>query len=533
MIQKTVLGKLVVATCVVALLGVTGCGLSRFCGVKPKPAAPVEAPPKVVVKPVEVIPMGGPCPVRSLENGIRMAVYAIPTGERSSSIILLEKSGPEKVNVGQEFSYKIKVTNLTDCPLDSVVLTERLDPGLTFKSADPKAESVTGQIVRWDLGTIEGQKSREVLVWVSATEQGEFIHCANVTYIPRLCLTILAINPNIGLTQSAPRESLKCDPVPVTLVVKNTGTGDATNVKVTANLPDGVVTTDGQSSESFDVGTLTQGESKELTTTVNANKTGPFEVTSRATGDGNLSATASSTTVVRQPVLTIAKASSRRMVFLGQTFEFDITVANTGDWPAEQTVVTDELPEGAEFVSASDGGAEAAGVVTWQLGTLAPNQSKKVSMTVRAGKITNAQNTAKAEAVCAQAVTASAAIPMKGIPAILLEVIDVEDPIEVGDSVTYVIVATNQGSATGTNITITCALEASGQFVSAGGATEATQTGPIVKFAPLPELAAKAKAEWKVVVKAIKADDVRFRVTMTSDQIGRPVEETEATNFYE
>ena len=36
----------------------------------------------------------------------------------------------------------------------------------------------------------------------------------------------------------------------------------------------------------------------------------------------------------------------------------------------------------------------------------------------------------------------------------------------------------------------------------------------------------------EVVVKAIKPGDVRFRVTMNSDQLTRDVEETEATKFY-
>ena len=52
-------------------------------------------------------------------------------------------------------------------------------------------------------------------------------------------------------------------------------------------------------------------------------------------------------------------------------------------------------------------------------------------------------------------------------------------------------------------------------------------------FAPLAKPAPKAKAEWRVVVKAVKAGDVRFKVTMNTDQLTRPVEETESTNLYE
>ena len=65
--------------------------------------------------------------------------------------------------------------------------------------------------------------------------------------------------------------------------------------------------------------------------------------------------------------------------------------------------------------------------------------------------------------------------------------------------------------------------------------------GQRLKQSPIKELAVKytlpvlqpgARAEWQVVVKAVKAGDVRFKVEMTSDQLSRPVEETEATNLY-
>jgi len=51
-------------------------------------------------------------------------------------------------------------------------------------------------------------------------------------------------------------------------------------------------------------------------------------------------------------------------------------------------------------------------------------------------------------------------------------------------------------------------------------------------MAPLASLPAKEKAVWRVVVKALKPANIRFKVTMLSDQLTRPVEETESTNQY-
>ena len=71
------------------------------------------------------------------------------------------------------------------------------------------------------------------------------------------------------------------------------------------------------------------------------------------------------------------------------------------------------------------------------------------------------------------------------------------------------------GFAEDTNVIIKTMLEDSMQFVSATGATNGTLSGSTVTFAPLPSLAPKAKASWRVTVKAVKAGDVRLRLPWT------------------
>ena len=118
------------------------------------------------------------------------------------------------------------------------------------------------------------------------------------------------------------------------------------------------------------------------------------------------------------------------------------------------------------------------------------------------------------------------------MPAILLEVVDLDDPVEVGNQTTYEIKVVNQGSAVGTNIGITCTLPTEMQYITSGGPTEGRLDGNTLRFAPLPSLAPQASATFRVTVRGASAGDVRFKVSMISDQITAPVEETESTNIY-
>jgi len=234
---------------------------------------------------------------------------------------------------------------------------------------------------------------------------------------------------------------------------------------------------------------------------------------------------------VHQPVLAITKTGPDRL-FLGRPGTYQITVTNKGDAPAVDTIVEDTIPEGVQGVKASSGGSLSGSKIVWQLGTLAINASKTVSVTYTPSKGGTYTNVASAAAVCADAVTATVRTGVEGIAAVLLEVVDVEDPIEVGAQETYIVTATNQGSAPDHNVQITCVLEDAQEYVSSDGPTRATAEGRTIRFAPLSVLPVGQKATWKVVVRALQAGDIRFQTIMNTQELGRSVEETEATRQY-
>jgi uncharacterized repeat protein (TIGR01451 family) len=120
-----------------------------------------------------------------------------------------------------------------------------------------------------------------------------------------------------------------------------------------------------------------------------------------------------------------------------------------------------------------------------------------------------------------------------GIPALLLEVVDNPDPVEVGSGTTYTIRVTNQGTANATNVVIQSMLADGEELVQAGGATAASASGAQVQFAPVPVLAPGQVVEFLVEVKAVKATgDVRFRTMMNADQLTDAVREEESTRLY-
>jgi uncharacterized repeat protein (TIGR01451 family) len=484
---------------------------------KPAPVTPVKPKPKP--KPKPVASACGPSTV--LRN------YPC----QDCAVIQLNKTMPGEVQLNAPFDYTINVTNTTDMTVADVVVTENIPVNLSVKNADPAATKDGGKLV-WKLGSFDPKQSRKIIVSGVATNTDCVKTCANATYVLPACANVKVVQPKLQLKKTAPAEVLLCDPIPVKFVVTNPGTGSARNVKIEDTLPAGLRTAEGRSKLVFDAGTLAAGQSRQFSATLKAGKTGTYVNKAVASSAAGLKAESETRTIVRQPVLAISKTGPEKR-YLGRSVDYEITVTNKGDAPAKNLLLEDQLPSGVKFVSASDRGKVVAGKVQWNLGSLSPGQSRKVSVTVMPDKAGTITNSVTATATCAEGVRASVKTSVAGIPAVLLEVIDIDDPVELGGQTTYVIIATNQGSSPGTNISIVCTLEDNEQYVSSSGATRGTLAGDIVTFAPLRNLAPKAKATWRVVVKAVKAGDVRFKVTMNTDQITRPVQETEATHLYE
>lgn len=447
--------------------------------------------------------------------------------------IACSKTAPASVVAGQQFEYRINVANPSPVEAKEVVVTDNLPAGITYVSSSPAAD-VDGQSLTWELGEIAGDAQKTIAVQVKATKTGRVENCVDVKAAmglsTRCCATTAVVSPKLAVEKRCPPTVILCDPIDYVITVRNTGDGTATNVQVTDQLPEGVTTTDGKRSVTAQIGTLAAGQSREIRISAKATRAGAFENTVTAKADGGLTAESSCTTKVTQPVLEVVKAGPE-MRYVGRDAIFKITVTNEGDAPARDTVLVDPVPTGTTFVSADSNGRLDRGAVTWSLGTLDPGASRSVTLTLKATQRGAFRNTATATAYCAEG-SGSAPLNVEGVAAILLEVIDVEDPIEIGANVTYIITVTNQGSAEDSNIVVECGLPDEVEYVSSDGPTRATATGKVVRFAPVASLAPKAKLVYRVVVKGLEAADVRFRTSMDSDVIDPAVEETESTHIY-
>ncbi|MEJ2705705.1 MAG: hypothetical protein P8Z79_24980 [Sedimentisphaerales bacterium] len=449
-------------------------------------------------------------------------------------IVRLDKSMPTEIGLNSPFEYTITLENLTETTLNGIVVNEEVPEHFKFQGASPPPDREDGNKLIWDIPSLGPKANTQLRITGMGTHVEALKHCTTViTPVIPACTSVQVIQPELQLTKTSPPDVLLCDVIPVRYVVTNTGTGSVRNVKVSESLPGGLRTTDGKDEVIFDAGTLMAGQSRQFSAELRATKTGKYISKAVATSTtGTRAESPRTTTTVGLPILSIKKTGMETQ-YIGRPITYEITLANKSDVPAKNTILEDIIPSGVTGVKATSGAKLSGSKLVWEFGTLAPDMTKTVKVSYTPSRAGTLASTATASAYCAEAVASSVRTTVTGISALSLEVVDVEDPVRVGSNATYIIRVENQGSATATNIRVSCMLEDYVRYVSSAGATPGAQEGQSVRFLPLATLAPKAKAAWRVVVEAVRPGDARFKAVMHADQLSRPVEETESTHLYE
>jgi uncharacterized repeat protein (TIGR01451 family) len=323
---------------------------------------------------------------------------------------------------GEQVSYVITITNAGPSDANAVMVSDPLPPGLTAVSATPDAGFCTaaGTDVSCDLGVVAAAATVSVLVVADVAPDV----VDDVTNTATVSTATDDPNPdnNTGSTTNTPEPAadLTIDKTLTTSVVvpgesvtyevtvTNDGPSAAQSVVVedpfvaeliptSASATDGTCAVDGQQ-----VTCTINSIAPEATVTI----TIEADVAPGAGGDVSNEATVSSATPDPDPSNNsdVAVGTSVRSADIavvktapavatgGEELLYTLVVSNDGPSTARAVSLTDTLPSGTSFVSASPGCAQSSGVVTCAVGDLAPGAPRSLSIVVTLPNVADTTN---------------------------------------------------------------------------------------------------------------------------------------------
>ncbi|WP_226701838.1 isopeptide-forming domain-containing fimbrial protein [Microbulbifer elongatus] len=425
---------------------------------------------------------------------------------------------------GDQITYTINYGNRGELDATGVVITESLPEYVTFDPADNPGWTLNGDTLTFNVGDLAAGETGSVELVVTVIEplpagveetnntvsiDGDETNGVDPTPEDNtdVDVTPLIAAPDYVIDKienfddpAAPGETISWD-----IVVTNEGNQDGTGVVVTDTLPtgdffdagftasDGGVVDLDAGTVTWDIGDLAVGETVTLTLTTTVNENVPpvllptqvnsVEVTDDGTNgpdptpENNSDSEPFDITLVD---LAITKDDGGISTTPGGSITYTLEYANIGGFDAEDTVITETLPDNVTFDVANSDPRwvdQGDGTLTLDLGTVASGESGSVTFTV----IVDNPLPAGVEEILNETEidygggngpdqnlsnnTDDDTTPIDAAPDYVIDKIEnFEDPANPGDSIEWTIVVTNEGNQDGTGVVITDALPSTNLF---------------------------------------------------------------------
>ena len=450
--------------------------------------------------------------------------YFIDTG-----LVTLTKVAPGEASLGETYTYSLTVTAST--AVAKVKVNDFIPKGASYVKSDPSA-SDSGDKLSWEFEKMAAGEEVNITVWLKADKVGDLTSCATISAVPVCCVATFVGKAELEITKTGPERAMLNDVVPYSITVRNVGTSVAKNVTLVDTVPDGLKHESGQDNLKYPIGDLGPNESREVPISFQAIRTGKDCNSAVAVADNAERVTAEACTVVVEQKLEIAKSGPKEQ-YLGKAAKYNIKVSNPGDTTLTNVNLTDIAPAETKIIKAN--GADVSGnQAAWTVPQIKAGETLDFTVVLTSntpGKHCNDAAVRVAEGLSGES---TACTEWKGYPALLLEVIDTVDPLQVdiGEMTTYEIRVTNQGSADDKDISINVQFPTEITPINASGATSASVEGKTVKFAKYPVLAPKEAITFIIEAKAEKIGDARLEVQLRSETLKTPVNEEESTHVY-
>jgi uncharacterized repeat protein (TIGR01451 family) len=332
------------------------------------------------------------CSTVTVDNAFCLDIFA------GKPELVVVKQGPSTIELGEEASWTVTVTNEGSAVATNVVVPDTLPDAFTPTSS-----------LRQSIGDLAPGETKRVTYTAKAVKQGSFSNRAVASYDGSgdgsnggsgtsevASSPIAVVQSGIRIRKSGPDEAYVFKPAEFVITIENTGDTDLENVRITDILPKGSSVADnGRGRVSGDaigwmIPRLPAGSSQMIRTEIAATRKGESTNTVKLVTANGLQASDSVTTNwLAVPGVTVSITDSKDPVRVREATTYSIQVKNQGEFEPVSGTVTVQFNDSIRPTAVA---GDAQGVingqtVTFPRTTLEPGKDTNLTITAEGAKI--------------------------------------------------------------------------------------------------------------------------------------------------
>lgn len=292
------------------------------------------------------------------------------------------------------------------------------------------------------------------------------------------------------------------------VTVRNPGTGSAENVVVM--LPEAL------GGERANLGDIPPGRDKNFQVELLARTAGDLNLIASAVADGNLEISAERKLTVRRANLGIT-IEGPPLKYSGSVGQYIVTVNNSGDASANEIVAAMALPTGVKYLGGIDSVKLIEGGLRWQVGSLAPGQTRDYKINCQLDTSGDLQlevgAQGKGELQAANAILTK----VETVADLVLTVHDPKGPLPTGQDTVYEITVRNRGTRAARGVDLVMQFSDGIEPKAASGIECKIVPGQVL-FTPIRQIDPGQEMSFKVNAEAFRGGTHVFRAQLTCEE---------------
>jgi uncharacterized repeat protein (TIGR01451 family) len=443
------------------------------------------------------------------------------------SLIQTSINSPRFVNVNKEATIKIDVTNTANIPVNAVGFTAVLPTHTKLISATPTPSAIDGQVLKFDLDSINPRDAREIILRVQPTVREPIDIMTSVRTETEQKVLVAVREPQLSVVINGPRQINVGDNVTHEVIVSNIGDGIATGVIIHTDFPEQLLELNSSLKES--IAPIEPGKSVKVIYESQAIGSGPIEVKSTArSDDGAEPKLTSAAMTVFEPKLQIS-AIGPKVNFVNRNGIYTLNLENNGKVDITDVQVSLVVPTGMKITTISrEAKVDASkGVLHWSFERIPAGSTEQIQMmstvTEEGDQVCNflvdSHETGEKQIQLTTRVTTRADVAV--------QIKNLSGPVQVGGKALFEVQVTNRGSRKATDVNVRVELPESLQAVPMDSQKVVIEGNTVLFTEPqiAPEKAttfkftAIGKAGGEHVVRTITQSDGSERRTTAEDTV--------------